>query len=1207
MKKVNEVYFLTKLNEAQDNPTRKFYCELIEHQNNFDSEYKIEKFYTFCKINYESLNIYPLLEISNTTITFVKYFLNNLNYSPLPKTIFYLNSILLMTFKLLLDSNNISNLIILYSKYLSIIKDEKIKEIIKQNKSVKYTKNKIINLFKEAKKIFQKKLNTRKNYFSNLITENKFQENNKMETEQFFNNIETEIKNILNKNKTNKEYIINEFSDILEESNTWYLISIDWINKFLNFKKFLDEMFNDLEGYKYFLFTGFDADNVILNIINNYSTIKNKIVSYIGPIINENCILNLDIMKDPDYLYNNSILSKDYTFINEKLYLTLSDFFGIDFEIKREKKYFEINFALIIILNEYLKKKDLSSICREIISFEEDMTYEKLKLKIIRCIKYKYETDFSDKIINIYLYQNKDEINSKNFLFKQNFFVLNAYGLNLVNKLYIKCIKLNPENFESLVKIEKEKNNSGTNNKIENLFFYIEIIENEKDMSFIVSENENVCILCNNELKENNIFYCDESEKCLNKYCSLECMYNDKKHINFHIEINKYYIQNITIEKLVDKDISFPKESKMGLTGLINYRNNCYINSSLQCLSNCFHLTKYFLSNLYLEDMNTDNKNTNENIAKCYKKLLKNLWKKNLESVNSDIFGDIFINNEKKIEGYGQYDASEFLIFFLDKLHQDLNRSNNNEYIQLKEKLENETEAQASLRWWKNHLRKNDSIIIDLFHGQLRNNVVCDECKNNSIIYDPFMILTLNIPKMKFNLEIKYFGINLGEFQIFNINLNEESKVDEYKIKIIEKINEDKKNNKNKKRKINKKKNKIENSKNNNFIGDKNEAILNNEINNNNNSIELILLTKEKKIFKILNNNELNIDIISYINQGYELVAYEKEEASENIYFYLLHYIKKYFLWIYPYISEELYFLYPLPLSIKSEQNLFNIYQKIYQYINELTNLTDDSNFNLNNNDINYKTEEMVGFVIYLNTSNQEHIKESFCTEMYNYINYFKKTKNKIRILEKFNMETKYSDIKYKLKNKRLILYVDILNYVDEEKIIKIDDNNFCNKINYKTKINLYDCLDTFISEEKIEKKEYFCSKCKKLNKFTKKMDLFKAPYYLLIQFNRFKLNQESNRSKIFNIYNINKNDIFIDFPIQNLDLTEYFIGNEQKNKFNLIGVINHFGDSFNGHYTAYCLNRNNWYCFDDENISEINKKKIVTDSAYVLFYQKIN
>ena len=57
------------------------------------------------------------------------------------------------------------------------------------------------------------------------------------------------------------------------------------------FKKFLDEMTNDLEGYKNFLFTGFDADNVILNIINNYATIKNNIISYIGPIINEKILI----------------------------------------------------------------------------------------------------------------------------------------------------------------------------------------------------------------------------------------------------------------------------------------------------------------------------------------------------------------------------------------------------------------------------------------------------------------------------------------------------------------------------------------------------------------------------------------------------------------------------------------------------------------------------------------------------------------------------------------------------------------------------------------------------------------------------------------------------------------------------------------------------------------------------------------------------
>ena len=148
MKKINEEYFLLKLNESQDNQTRKFYCGLIELQKKFDSEYKIENYYYLSKIYYDSNNIFPIIQMENTVITYIKYFLNDLDYSPLPKTVFYLNSILLMIFKLLLDSNNLSNLIILYSKFLPIIKDEKIKEIIKTNKSLKYTKNKIIELFK---------------------------------------------------------------------------------------------------------------------------------------------------------------------------------------------------------------------------------------------------------------------------------------------------------------------------------------------------------------------------------------------------------------------------------------------------------------------------------------------------------------------------------------------------------------------------------------------------------------------------------------------------------------------------------------------------------------------------------------------------------------------------------------------------------------------------------------------------------------------------------------------------------------------------------------------------------------------------------------------------------------------------------------------------------------------------------------------------
>ena len=71
MKKINENLFLSKLNEAQDNNSIKFYCELIETQSNFDSEYKIEKLYYMCKIHYENNSLLQTIDISNTIITYI--------------------------------------------------------------------------------------------------------------------------------------------------------------------------------------------------------------------------------------------------------------------------------------------------------------------------------------------------------------------------------------------------------------------------------------------------------------------------------------------------------------------------------------------------------------------------------------------------------------------------------------------------------------------------------------------------------------------------------------------------------------------------------------------------------------------------------------------------------------------------------------------------------------------------------------------------------------------------------------------------------------------------------------------------------------------------------------------------------------------------------------------------------------------------------
>ena len=1221
MKKINENLFLSKLNDAQDNNFRKFYCELIETQSNFDSEYKIEKLYYTCKIYYENNFVLQTIDISNTIITFIKYFLDNLNYTPLPKTIFYLNNSVLMTMKLLIDSNLLSNICTLYSKYLSIIKNGKIKNIIKSNKSVRYTKKSVINLFKEAKNKFQEQLNTRKEYFSILNSNSTdFDKSQKKEVMEFINSIGKDISESIGENnlpeenneiqiienKSNKKYNKNE------DSAFYYIVSVDWLKKFLEFLKFFNGISENVENYKYFLFTGFDVDNVINNIIHNYNKLKDKIVSYIGPIINENCILCVKVLQDPNKEYNDYILTNEFVYMDEELYNKISNFFGVDFEIKRQKKNFNMKFMELMIFNKLLHKKNISSVCKDIIAFKNDITYNELKDEIIRCINLKYNINFNnnENIMNIYVYEYND-MNDKEFLSNQNFQLLLAYGLDLVDKLYIRANLITENNFNDLQKEGILTNDS---------FLYIEILDNNDDIPFLISEKKNICIFCNNEIKTDNIddyFICDENEKCLNKYCSNECKEKDKKHSNFHNEINKYFIQHISLEQLLNEEISLPKNSKMGITGLVNIGNTCFMNSAIQCLSNCFQLTKYFLSNIYLNEINTENKlGSKGKIAHSYKKLLKQIWKGEEEYIYPNKFHDVFIQYERQFSGFGQHDSNEFLIFLLDKLHEDLNRISKKEYIEIIPQKDNEDDAQSALRYWKSHLKREDSIIVKLFHGQFKNRVICNECGNVSITYDPFMILSLPIPSGKCNLMIKYFGYNPGDFHEFNVHINEKSIAFDIEKTIIEGLNkiledkqlEKRKLNKNisKKRKINKKRVKGENIIDNN-IGNNNEEIMN--------GVELVLLTKDKKIYKVLNQTD---NIFEYINKGYEIVSYEKEINKDNenpneifidnIYFYLIRYTNEHLLWIYPYIYENNIFKYPLPISIKSDNTIYNIYEKIYIYLRELKlfhYFQKEELLNINDsfNNISYRNEKSAGFLIYVDNNKIKKFNMSICTKV---LNYFQKKPQKFRILEKFSPHTKYSGIKEKLKlfkNKRLILNIDLKYNIDINKLPKINKTNK-NEMKYSTDIDIYDCLNLFNNEEKIEDNIYYCTKCKKHVIINKKMDIYKEPYYLIIHLKRFKNGDEMNNNYIFNFFNNIKNNTFIDFP----DLTKYILRNNNKKiQYNLIGIINHQGGPYYGHYTASCLNRNKWYKFNDEIVSYLKENKIVTDSAYVLFYQRIN
>ena len=59
---------------------------------------------------------------------------------------------------------------------------------------------------------------------------------------------------------------------------------------------------------------------------------------------------------------------------------------------------------------------------------------------------------------------------------------------------------------------------------------------------------------------------------------------------------------------------------------------------------------------------------------------------------------------------------------------------------------ENKSDEQASLEAWNRHIYRNESIILDLFHGQFKSKVQCSKCSRISVTFDPYLMVSLPIP-----------------------------------------------------------------------------------------------------------------------------------------------------------------------------------------------------------------------------------------------------------------------------------------------------------------------------------------------------------------------------------------------------------------------------------------------------------------------------
>lgn len=627
---------------------------------------------------------------------------------------------------------------------------------------------------------------------------------------------------------------------------------------------------------------------------------------------------------------------------------------------------------------------------------------------------------------------------------------------------------------------------------------------------------------------------------------------------------------------------------RAGLCGLSNLGNTCFMNSSIQMMSNVPFLTDYFRSGKYKSEINPTNPlGRGGQLAESYADLINEMWSGNNSYTMPRNFKMQISRFAPQFTGFQQQDSHELLAFLLDGLHEDLNRIIKKPYVEMGSHV-GKTDKEFADESWNDHLKRNDSIIVDLFHGLFKSTLNCLTCNEISIKFDPFCYLSLPLPSKKERL-----------IEVFYVPLDLNTPITKLKLSVLKNGN----------------------------IGDLCQSLCNilPEVQRN----RLVVCDVYTcKFFKIYEQTEQ----VSLIRDRDDIYIYElSANYNANEYLKVKVHLKEKSTYQY----SSTYFGLPLFLTVpKKDLTYGSLFQYILDLLKRFINTDlDDNQQNTSSEEINSKLSDS------LNVKDEE-----FDDDAKNEVDMQTKDEassqeNNLTPKKLFNMIFCKSDnIDY--DNHQINEYTDDTPFDWQEKSVGVKESysfqptstssqiisiladfgqnfnkRFYNKkpiekyeehpslktqlIKKKDILSLSDCFNLYTKTEKLSENDYwYCSKCKDHVPSTKKFDIWSLPKVLVLQLKRFCYSR-NYRDKI---------DTLVDFPIRDLDLKEYLIQENTDDlctKYNLIAVSNHYGSLGGGHYTAYGKNRydNKWYYFDDTSVSSADESNVCTSSVYLLTY----